>query len=182
MKSVRPFVRYRVEVRRPARAINIPPKRLFSLPELTNLVELDLSFNFFDSIPIEAFQGLENLKFLNLGSNKIKVGKKGRKEPLLVYCGISGISIHLSLPFPDHQRGGPAHPVVPRVHRPEQKPHRRSYARHIPGDEQPEGTGLQRQHCLKGEVTLTRPSFAMPCGYSRNQMIKHCWAMAKVAQ
>ena len=62
------------------RAINIPPKRLFSLPELTNLVELDLSFNFFDSIPIEAFQGLENLKFLNLGSNKIKVGN-GTVEP-----------------------------------------------------------------------------------------------------
>ena len=37
-------------------------------------MELDLSFNFFDSIPIEAFKGLGNLKFLNLGSNKIKVG------------------------------------------------------------------------------------------------------------
>ena len=38
-------------------------------------MELDLSFNFFDSIPIEAFKSLEALKFLNLGSNKIKVGR-----------------------------------------------------------------------------------------------------------
>ena len=43
-------------------------------------MELDLSFNFFDSIPIEAFKSLENLKFLNLGSNKIKVGN-GTVEP-----------------------------------------------------------------------------------------------------
>ena len=41
--------------------------------ELTNLVELDLAFNFFESIPIEALKTLTNLKFLNLGSNKIKV-------------------------------------------------------------------------------------------------------------
>ena len=37
------------------------------------LVELDLSFNFFESLPIDAFKSLKNLKFLNLGSNKIKV-------------------------------------------------------------------------------------------------------------
>ena len=47
-------------------------------------MELDLSFNFFDSIPIEAFEGLGNLKFLNLGSNKIKV----RGEEEVVVCRI----------------------------------------------------------------------------------------------
>ena len=65
-------------------------------------MELDLSFNFFDSIPIEAFKGLENLKFLNLGSNKIKVHRSRQaRHPACLpagcrYFGISGISIHLS--------------------------------------------------------------------------------------
>ena len=81
-----------------SRPINIPPKRLFSLPELTNLVELDLSFNFFDSIPIEAFKGLENLKFLNLGSNKIKVGKEGAAFGTAEFQAFQSISLS-SLPF-----------------------------------------------------------------------------------
>ena len=113
-------------------------------------MELDLSFNFFDSIPIEAFKGLGNLKFLNLGSNKIKVGGEARRVLLRFwYSGISGISNPL-LSFPDDQRGGPPLALFPRVHRPEQEPHRRSYARHIPGHEQPQGIGLERQHGLKG--------------------------------
>ena len=40
---------------------------------LSSLVELDLANNFLESIPIAALSTLENLKFLNLGSNKIKV-------------------------------------------------------------------------------------------------------------
>ncbi len=47
----------------------IPPQ----IPELTNLVELDLSSNFLDSVPVQALKSLGNLKFLNLGSNKIRV-------------------------------------------------------------------------------------------------------------
>ena len=40
---------------------------------LSSLVELDLANNFLQSIPIAALSSLDNLKFLNLGSNKIKV-------------------------------------------------------------------------------------------------------------
>ena len=36
-------------------------------------MELDLSFNFFESVPIHAFRNLRNIKFLNFGSNRIKV-------------------------------------------------------------------------------------------------------------
>ena len=43
------------------------------IPDLTNLVELDLSYNFLSSIPVGALADLNNLKFLNLGSNKIQV-------------------------------------------------------------------------------------------------------------
>jgi hypothetical protein len=38
-----------------------------------NLVELDLSNNFLTSIPVAALGTLLNLKFLNLGANKIQV-------------------------------------------------------------------------------------------------------------
>lgn len=44
-----------------------------SFAELSNLVELDLSFNFFERLPMDGLKNLKNLKFLNLGSNKIKV-------------------------------------------------------------------------------------------------------------
>ena len=44
-----------------------------SISDLTNLVELDLSYNFLSSIPVGALADLNNLKFLNLGSNKIQV-------------------------------------------------------------------------------------------------------------
>jgi Leucine-rich repeat (LRR) protein len=37
------------------------------------LVELDLSLNFLTSVPVEALGQLRNLKFLNLGSNRIQV-------------------------------------------------------------------------------------------------------------
>jgi len=47
-----------------------------TLAELTNLVELDLSQNFFDAVPVEALTALKGLRFLNLGSNKIRVRKK----------------------------------------------------------------------------------------------------------
>lgn len=43
------------------------------ISDLTNLVELDLSYNFLSSIPVGALADLNNLKFLNLGSNKIQV-------------------------------------------------------------------------------------------------------------
>ena len=46
---------------------------LFSISDLENLVELDLSFNFLSSVPIGALGQLRNLKFLNLGSNRIQV-------------------------------------------------------------------------------------------------------------
>lgn len=32
-----------------------------------------MSFNFFETVPVEALANLSNLKFLNLGSNKIMV-------------------------------------------------------------------------------------------------------------
>ena len=38
-------------------------------------MELELSNNFLESIPIAALATLDNLKFLNLGSNKIQVNK-----------------------------------------------------------------------------------------------------------
>ena len=41
--------------------------------DLENLVELDLSLNFLSSVPIGALGQLRNLKFLNLGSNRIQV-------------------------------------------------------------------------------------------------------------
>ena len=34
---------------------------------------MDLSFNFFERLPMDGLKNLKNLKFLNLGSNKIKV-------------------------------------------------------------------------------------------------------------
>ena len=40
---------------------------------VSSLVELELSNNFLESIPIAALAALDNLKFLNLGSNKIQV-------------------------------------------------------------------------------------------------------------
>ena len=40
---------------------------------LSSLLELDMSNNFLETIPIAALESLKNLKFLNLGSNKIKV-------------------------------------------------------------------------------------------------------------
>ncbi len=43
------------------------------LAGLVNLVELDLSNNFLTAIPIAALATLLNLKFLNLGANKIQV-------------------------------------------------------------------------------------------------------------
>ena len=43
------------------------------ISDLTNLVELDLSYNFLSAIPVGALADLNNLKFLNLGSNKIQV-------------------------------------------------------------------------------------------------------------
>ena len=41
--------------------------------DLENLVELDLSLNFLSSVPVRALGQLRNLKFLNLGSNRIQV-------------------------------------------------------------------------------------------------------------
>lgn len=46
---------------------------LYFLSDLENLVELDLSLNFLSSVPIGALGQLRNLKFLNLGSNRIQV-------------------------------------------------------------------------------------------------------------
>ena len=43
---------------------------------VSSLVELELSNNFLESIPIAALAALDNLKFLNLGSNKIQVKRK----------------------------------------------------------------------------------------------------------
>ena len=43
--------------------------------DLENLVELDLSLNFLSSVPIGALSQLRNLKFLNLGSNRIQVSE-----------------------------------------------------------------------------------------------------------
>ena len=40
---------------------------------LSNLVELDLSNNFLTSIPVSALTSLNNIKFLNMGSNRIEV-------------------------------------------------------------------------------------------------------------
>ena len=47
--------------------------RMFNISGVSSLVELELSNNFLESIPIAALSSLKNLKFLNLGSNKIKV-------------------------------------------------------------------------------------------------------------
>ena len=41
--------------------------------DVPNLVELDLSHNFLREVPVDALSGLKNLKFLNLGSNRIEV-------------------------------------------------------------------------------------------------------------
>ena len=48
-------------------------KRLWFFSGVSSLVELELSNNFLKSIPISALASLTNLKFLNLGSNKIQV-------------------------------------------------------------------------------------------------------------
>ena len=40
---------------------------------MVNLVELDLSNNFLTKVPMAALAALKNMKFLNLGSNKIQV-------------------------------------------------------------------------------------------------------------
>ena len=61
----------------PSRAI--PPSfQCLLIPSgLVNLVELDLSNNFLTAIPIAALSTLTNLKFLNLGANKIQVRAGG---------------------------------------------------------------------------------------------------------
>ena len=41
--------------------------------DLPNLIELELSHNFLTSVPVGALSQISNLKFLNLGSNRIKV-------------------------------------------------------------------------------------------------------------
>jgi Leucine-rich repeat (LRR) protein len=46
--------------------------------DLENLVELDLSLNFLSSVPVGALGQLRNLKFLNLGSNRIQVSATSR--------------------------------------------------------------------------------------------------------
>ncbi len=46
-----------------------------------NLVELDLSNNFLTTVPIAALATLLNLKFLNLGANKIQVEWVGQQDP-----------------------------------------------------------------------------------------------------
>ena len=48
---------------------------LFLFSDLENLVELDLSLNFLSSVPVGALGQLRNLKFLNLGSNRIQVSE-----------------------------------------------------------------------------------------------------------
>ena len=53
-----------------------PTTYVLPVAELTNLVELDLSSNFLESVPVQALKSLTNLKFLNLGSNKIRVSCK----------------------------------------------------------------------------------------------------------
>ena len=47
---------------------------------VSSLVELELSNNFLESIPIAALAALDNLKFLNLGSNKIQVKRKREQK------------------------------------------------------------------------------------------------------
>ena len=46
---------------------------LLDFSDLVELVELDLSLNFLSSVPVGALGQLRNLKFLNLGSNRIQV-------------------------------------------------------------------------------------------------------------
>ena len=46
---------------------------LVDFSDLVELVELDLSLNFLSSVPVGALGQLRNLKFLNLGSNRIQV-------------------------------------------------------------------------------------------------------------
>ena len=58
---------------------------------VSSLVELELSNNFLESIPIAALAALDNLKFLNLGSNKIQVKRKREK-----------IAGNFVFPFPLH--------------------------------------------------------------------------------
>ena len=56
---------------------------------LSNLVELDLSNNFLTSIPVSALTSLNNIKFLNMGSNRIEV--------MYIYIKIKGtVSVILS--------------------------------------------------------------------------------------
>jgi Leucine-rich repeat (LRR) protein len=53
---------------------------------LVNLVELDLSNNFLTAVPMAALAALTNLKFLNLGSNKIQVTDLQRFPPGAATC------------------------------------------------------------------------------------------------
>ena len=63
------------------------------ISDLTNLVELDLSYNFLSSIPVGALADLNNLKFLNLGSNKIQVKFISKLETHLHFVIISLLAI-----------------------------------------------------------------------------------------
>ena len=54
---------------------------LFLFSDLENLVELDLSLNFLSSVPVGALGQLRNLKFLNLGSNRIQVSTTTSRIP-----------------------------------------------------------------------------------------------------
>ena len=51
----------------------VPFSRFFPLADAPSLVELDLSHNFLREIPVDALAGLDNIKFLDLGSNRIQV-------------------------------------------------------------------------------------------------------------
>ncbi len=118
-------------------AITNSPHLSFLLPELNNLVELDLSSNFLDSVPVEALSRLDNLRFLNLGSNKIRVRRtveigQTREFVQITDTGVDFLQaliflakkylkkIALSLYieflslffFPDHQGGRPPVPVL----------------------------------------------------------------------
>ena len=88
---------------------------------LVNLVELDLSNNFLTKVPMVALAALNNLKFLNLGSNKIQVmvviviprlqfsgnkgkhimktqhrGKRARERSTVVFLQLNGIKLTLT--------------------------------------------------------------------------------------
>ena len=67
---------------------------------MPNLVELDLSHNFLREIPVEALSGLKNLKFLNLGSNRIQVSYANllnKKTYLINWGDISGETLYITI-------------------------------------------------------------------------------------